>query len=45
MAFLRALKAIDTLKFGEEDEQLGADIVRRELEEPMRQIAQNAGWR
>src|SRR5215813_2241987 len=43
VAFLRALKAIDTLKFGEEDEQSGADIVRRALEEPMRQIAQNAG--
>jgi len=43
VAFIRALKAIDTLKFGEEDEQSGADIVRRALEEPMRQIAQNAG--
>jgi chaperonin GroEL len=43
VAFIRALKSIDTLKFGEEDEQSGADIVRRALEEPMRQIAQNAG--
>src|SRR6266540_559023 len=43
IAFIRARKAIDTLKFGEEDEQSGSDIVRRALEEPMRQIAQNAG--
>jgi chaperonin GroEL len=43
VAFLRALKAIDNLKFGDEDEQSGADIVRRALEEPLRQIAQNAG--
>jgi chaperonin GroEL len=43
VAFLRALKAVDNLKFGDEDEQSGADIVRRALEEPLRQIAQNAG--
>jgi chaperonin GroEL len=43
VAFIRARKATDTLKFGEEDEQSGADIVQRALEEPMRQIAQNAG--
>jgi chaperonin GroEL len=43
VAFIRARKATDTLKFGEEDEQSGSDIVRRALEEPLRQIAQNAG--
>jgi chaperonin GroEL len=43
VAFIRARKAAETLKFGEEDERSGADIVRRALEEPLRQIAQNAG--
>ena len=43
VAFIRARKATDALKFEEEDEQSGADIVRRALEEPLRQIAQNAG--
>ena len=43
VAFIRARKATDNLKFGDEDERSGADIVRRALEEPLRQIAQNAG--
>jgi chaperonin GroEL len=43
VAFIRARKAIDNLKFGEKDEQSGSDVVRRALEEPLRQIAQNAG--
>ncbi len=42
VAFLRAAKAIDKLKL-EGDEKVGADIVRRALEEPIRQIAENAG--
>jgi chaperonin GroEL len=42
VAFLRAAKAIDKLKF-DSDEKVGADIVRRALEEPIRQIAENAG--
>jgi chaperonin GroEL len=43
VAFIRSRKATDNLKFGDEDEQSGSDIVRRALEEPLRQIAQNAG--
>lgn len=42
VAFIRAQKALENLK-GEGDEQFGIDIVRRALEEPLRQIAQNAG--
>ena len=42
VAFLRAAKAIDRLKL-DGDEKVGADIVRRALEEPIRQIAENAG--
>jgi chaperonin GroEL len=43
VALLRAEKALDKLK-ASGDEKIGADIVRRALEEPLRMIAQNAGW-
>ncbi len=42
VALLRAEKAIEDLKL-DGDEAVGAGIVRRALEEPLRQIAQNAG--
>src|SRR5213594_1330174 len=42
VALLRASKAIDRLK-GEGDEKVGAQIVKRALEEPIRQIVENAG--
>jgi chaperonin GroEL len=42
VALLRAAKAIDGLKV-EGDEKVGAQIVRRALEEPIRQIVENAG--
>ncbi len=42
VALVRCLKALDTLKL-KGDEKIGADIVRRALEEPLRQIANNAG--
>ncbi len=42
VAYLRTLKAIDTLDL-KGDEAVGASIVRRALEEPIRQIANNAG--
>src|SRR5574337_1521739 len=42
VAFLRASKNIEKLKL-EGDEKVGGDIVRRALEEPIRQIAENAG--
>jgi chaperonin GroEL len=43
VAFIRAQKAIDRLKFDGDDEQSGANIIRRALEEPLRMIARNAG--
>src|SRR5437762_3629754 len=43
VAFIRAQKALKTLKLAEADEQIGVDIIRRSLEEPMRMIVQNAG--
>ena len=42
VALLRAAKALDSLKLSG-DEATGAEIVRRALEEPIRQIIQNAG--
>ncbi len=43
VALLRAQAALDGLSFDREDEQIGASILRRALEAPIRQIAGNAG--
>ena len=43
VAFLRAQKALKVLKLEDTDEQVGVDIVRRAIEEPIRIIVQNAG--
>ena len=43
VAYLRCLPALDELTL-QGEEKFGVDIVRRALEEPMRQIAQNGGW-
>jgi chaperonin GroEL len=42
-AFIQARKALKNLKLTG-DEQVGVDIVYRALEEPIRQIAENAGY-
>ncbi len=43
VALIRAQKALKGLKLAESDEQIGVDIIRRAVEEPMRMIVQNAG--
>jgi chaperonin GroEL len=53
VVLIRAAKALDKFKFsepnqdvkenGDEDEQIGVNIVKRALEEPLRQIVANAG--
>ncbi|HJR42759.1 MAG TPA: chaperonin GroEL [Gemmatimonadaceae bacterium] len=43
VALVRSQKALKSLKFDDSDEQTGAEIVRRAVEEPMRMIVQNAG--
>ncbi len=43
VALLRAQSALDDLKLDREDEQIGVNILRRALEEPIRQIVENAG--
>ena len=43
VAMLRAGNALENLK-AEGDEQIGVNIIRRAIEEPLRQIAGNAGY-
>ena len=45
VALVRAGKVLDNFKTGgdDPDEQIGVNIIKRALEEPLRQIAQNAG--
>jgi len=47
VTLIRAAKALEKVRKGDEDgdpdEQIGVNIVRRALEEPLRQIVQNAG--
>jgi chaperonin GroEL len=42
VAYLRCLKALSSVK-ASDDEAIGIDIIRRALEAPIRQIAENAG--
>lgn len=42
VALLRCIPALESLKL-EEDEEIGVDIIRKALEEPIRQLAFNAG--
>lgn len=43
VAYLRAISALDNIKCENEDEITGVAIIRRALEEPLRQIVTNAG--
>ncbi len=43
VSFVRAIPALDNVK-AEGDEKIGINILRRVLEEPLRQISNNAGW-
>ena len=43
VAYIRAVKALDTVKTDNEDQSTGVAIIRRALEEPVRQIVENAG--
>jgi chaperonin GroEL len=42
-AFIRSIESLDKMKGANEDETTGVSIIRRALEEPMRQIVSNAG--
>ncbi|HNZ61969.1 chaperonin GroEL [Porphyromonadaceae sp. NP-X] len=43
VAYIRAIEALESLKGENEDEETGIEIVKRAIEEPLRQIAFNAG--
>ncbi|HJS33813.1 MAG TPA: chaperonin GroEL [Alphaproteobacteria bacterium] len=43
VALLYAIKALDRVKPGNDDQRVGVDIVRKALTTPARQIAENAG--
>lgn len=43
VAYIRASKALEKLKGATDDEQTGIEIIRRAIEEPLRQIVANAG--
>ncbi len=43
VAYIRAQTALEGLKGENEDEQTGIEIIRRAIEEPLRQIVANAG--
>ena len=43
VALINAMKVLDDLKLGSEDEQIGVKIVRKALEMPMKKIVENAG--
>src|SRR5215468_10768160 len=43
VALARCVQILDALKLKDEDEQIGVNIVKRALEEPLRKIAENAG--
>ncbi len=44
VVFIRAIKEISGLKNVDDEERAGVNIVKRALEEPLREIAGNAGW-
>lgn len=43
VGYIRSIKSLDKLKGENEDEETGIQIIRRALEEPLRQIVENAG--
>ena len=43
VAYIRAISALEGLKGDNEDQTIGIEIIKRAIEEPLRQIAANAG--
>ena len=43
VAYLRSLKALESLEFDNSEERVGVQIIQRSIEEPLRQIVNNAG--
>ncbi len=43
VAYIRAIEALNAIKGDNDDEQTGIEIIKRAIEEPLRQIVENAG--
>src|SRR6185369_7680177 len=43
VALLYSIKALEKVKVSNDDQKVGVDIIRRALQAPVRQIAENAG--
>ena len=43
VAYIRALEALDNVEVDNADQEIGVSIIRRAIEEPLRQISANAG--
>jgi chaperonin GroEL len=43
VAFLRTIQALEKMKLKNNEQQIGIEIIKKALEEPMRQLANNAG--
>ncbi|MCL2028632.1 MAG: chaperonin GroEL [Bacteroidales bacterium] len=43
VAYIRAIESLDKVKGENDEESIGVNIIRRALEEPLRQIVENAG--
>jgi len=44
VAFIRSIDKLNEVEPANEDQKLGIDIIRKALEAPLRQIAENGGW-
>jgi len=44
VAFIRAIKGLEAYTGADDEERAGVNIVKKVLEEPLREIAANAGW-
>ena len=43
VALIRCLPVLEAMKLKDEDEQIGVNIIKRAIEEPLRALAENAG--
>ncbi len=43
VAFLRSIPVLEKLKLGDSEQQIGVNIIKKALEEPLKQLANNAG--
>ncbi|MDD4144213.1 MAG: chaperonin GroEL, partial [Prolixibacteraceae bacterium] len=43
VCYLRAIEVLDEVKYDNEDERTGIEIIKRAIEEPLRQIVENSG--